>query len=259
MKNGRIWHLFLFSIISTLLISACSSSRISRDAPEGERFRNAVEEYQKNHFYEAREQLQTFTLMFPGSTKIDSALYLLGQANYKMGDYLIAANEFSQIIKNFPASVLADDAQYQMAMSFYELSPGYGLDQEHSIEARDNFQALIEDYPDSPFVDDSQIKQFSLRTKLARKTYESGKLYKRSGYYNASITYYNKVIEFYYDTEWGPRAFFEIGECFEKLSDWNEAFDTFQEFIQRYPDHLKVDEAKFKVEELAKKILNRES
>lgn len=258
MKNIIQRKIILLWLIPLLVIIGCSTKRVRKEIPENERFGRAMEEYQKKHYYDAREEFSAFTLMYPGSTKIDSAFYFLGHSHYNLNEYILAANEFNKIVQNFPSSALVDKAQYWKANSYFELSPAYSLDQEYSIKAIVEFQRLVEDYPTSPNVKKSLEKIYILRSKLAKKTYRSAELYRRAREFEAAIIYYKKILESFYDTEWGPLAVFDIGHCYENLKDWNNAHEYYQEFIQRYPDHDKIKEAKLRFETLTEKISKSE-
>jgi outer membrane protein assembly factor BamD len=69
------------------------------------------------------------------------------------------------------------EAQYKLALSYYELSPRAPLDQQYTRKAIDEFQSFVEYYPNNPLVKDAAEKIRELNTRLAKKQYETAKLY----------------------------------------------------------------------------------
>jgi outer membrane protein assembly factor BamD (BamD/ComL family) len=145
-----------------------------------------------------------------------------------------------------------DDAKYKLGMSYYKLSPKYALDQEYTMQSITHFQEFLEDYHTSDLVPEVEKYLLEARHKLAEKVYSSAEIYRKMAYYHSAKIYYNKVMEEFYDTEFAPKSLFWIGECNRKDDAFSEAFEAFDEFIQKYPDHEWMPKVRAKIKQTTK-------
>ena len=229
------------------LAVSCGSSREFNERTESGLFSSGKYfYYEKKDYFISQRKFEMFRRLYPGSTVIDSAYYLLAGSYYGLDEYISSASEYQNLIRNYPNSDLADDAQYMIAMSNYELSPEYALDQQYSVKAIDEFTILIEDYPASIYIEDAQKKIKELTEKLAKKKYKGAEQYRKMGYYSAAINYYTDVLEYYAGSEWAAESLYCIGECEMNLGNYENSKKIFEEFARKYPNHplmVKVNEA----------------
>lgn len=81
----------------------------------------------------------------PGKDVFDAAW-----ADYTRGDYALARDGFQEVVDRFPASELADDAEYWVAETWYA---------ERDFEqARDGFDRVLTHHPDSEIVPAAELK-----------------------------------------------------------------------------------------------------
>ncbi len=66
----------------------------------------------------------------------------ISSAGYQRSEYIVAAYEFSKLIRNMPASEFVPKAQYMLADSYYQLSPNFNLDQVYTKKAIVELQNL---------------------------------------------------------------------------------------------------------------------
>ncbi|MCK4967148.1 outer membrane protein assembly factor BamD [bacterium] len=234
-------------LLYIFLAVSCGSSREFNERTESGLFdAGKYFYYEKKDHFSSQRKLEMFVRLYPGSTVIDSAYYLLAGSYYGLDEYISAGSEYQNLIRNFPNSDLADDAQYMIAMSNYGLSPEYALDQQYSVKAIDEFTILIEDYPASDYIEDAQKKIEELAGKLAEKKYKGAEQYRKMGYYSAAINYYTDVLEYYSDSQWAAESLFYIGICEMKLENYENTKKIFEAFAQKYSEHalmIKVNEA----------------
>ena len=69
--------------------------------------------------------------------------------------------------------------------------------------------------------------------------------------YVAAILYFSSIIDQYYDTEWAPRAAYQLAVCMTRQDKREEAESAFRDFISKYPDHLWRDRAESALDGLA--------
>ncbi len=96
-----------------------------------------------------------------------------------------------------------------LADCYYELSPDYPLDQQYTKKSIEEFQVFIDFFPLNEKVSKAESKINELNDKLARKEYESARIYDKMEYYTAAIKYYDTVMEVYHDTQYAPLALYD--------------------------------------------------
>lgn len=236
---------FLSGILGAVLSIAigCSAINTTLSHDPNVAWEQIKENYYNGHYLTASEQLKIFTLANSAYTKIDSAHYLLALSHEHLKEYILAANAYERLIRDYPNSGLADVAQFGIAESYNRQSPNTGLAQENTETAITEYQILLEEYPGSPKVKQAEERIFELRSKLAEKDYRSARLYHRQKDYRAALIYYNFVLTLYYDTSWGDETLFYAGECYYERDEYTEALESFGEFVQRYPEHEFIVEA----------------
>ncbi len=233
----RIPVFILILIFSVVLISGCGGGRKWEDVSADVAWAKILKKYEKKRYLDAVERLEIFLINHSGSPMMDSAQFLLAESHYKMKEYLISASEYEKLVLQFPQSPLVEQSEYNLGMSYYKMSPKYSLDQVYSERAIDAFQIFIEDFPNSKNSGDAMEMIGICRGKLARKEYESGRLYHKVKEYPSARIYYGIILDNYYDTEYAPKALFYRAETWQSDKDWVEAINDYSSFLDKYEDH----------------------
>jgi len=74
--------------------------------------------------------------------------------------------------------------------------------------------------------------------------FKSGEVLKGLGSYLKSAEFFNKVHTRFPESKLAPLALFQQADCFEALEQRLTARNTYDEFIERYPTHPYVEQAK---------------
>jgi len=228
----------IFALVFLALFSvACSSTLDSTDMTPDQRLAYAIGLYEQEDYEEAVKEFESIILQYPGSSIIDDGQYYLAMTRFKREEYILSAYQFSILIKGMPSSEFLADAQFMLADCYFELSPDFTLDQQYSKKAIEEFQVFIDFFPLNPKVADAEIKIKELNDKLARKEYETARIYDKMEYYLAAFKYYDSVMEIYHDTQYAPLALYnKINLLLDKNRE-SEALSESQKFIQKYPQH----------------------
>ncbi len=75
----------------------------------------------EGEYYRAVTEYKKFTILFPGSTKTDYALYRIGLAYYHGDEFEQAARVFASIGTGYPGSRYVPAALYQEGVSYWRL------------------------------------------------------------------------------------------------------------------------------------------
>ena len=241
-------RIILFTLVAGFSVfQSCSKVKLSATATESERMEAAIKLFEKGDYVEAKTQFRILTLSHSGSLIADKAQFYLAECHFNMKEYILAASEYERLIKVYPNSEYTDDAKFKLGLSYYRLSPHYGLDQEYTRQAIMHLQEFLEDYPASDLK--AQVEQYLLeaRNKLAQKVFSSAEIYRKMKYYESALIYYDKLMEEFYDTPYAAYALFWTADCHRVMKRYDQALEMFDLFIQKNPQHEWLGRARAKI------------
>jgi outer membrane protein assembly factor BamD len=244
-------YIFALVVIATIhLWIGCSSHRVKVALDAEDRYILARSLLDKGDCTDAVEEFQKVIFNFPGSDYVDEAEFGLGEAHYCVKEYALAASQFRRIIRDYPLSPLADDAYFMLGMCYYEQSLSPSLDQEFTRKAIEAFQKLLEEYPESERLDEAREKLKHSEDKLAKKDFETGRLYMRLEYYQAALAYFEYVLIQYPQSKWAAEAQYGIGRAYEKQENSSQALAAYQKVVTDYPTANVSEKAMKKIREI---------
>ncbi|MFQ6032701.1 MAG: outer membrane protein assembly factor BamD [Candidatus Zixiibacteriota bacterium] len=245
--------LLYLSLFFLVFLMACGPKQINIVLDAEDQFALAKREFEKKNYDQAIIEFQKLIFNYPGAVFIDSAQYLLGMSYFNQKDYPLAVVEFNKLLSSFPTSQLSDDAAFMVAFSDFKMSPKAELDQKHTLQAIEELQRFLDDYPTS----DRREEAFDLlnrcRSKLAKKAYKNGWLYFKRKQYEAALIYLKDVINGYHDTKWAAPAQFQIAEVYFKQKKYDQAKKEYEKFLQNFPQSKLAKKAKKRLEKLNSK------
>jgi outer membrane protein assembly factor BamD len=190
------------------LVAACSStSRVRHTTPE-EAFQKGQAALEQRKYERAIEFFRG--VLDYGRTAAnewaDDAQLGLARAYFRSKQYILAATEYTRFSELYRADPRAVDAEYERALAYERLSPGYELDQTNTERALTYLRLFVERYPESPRTAEAEAKILELRSKLARKAFESARLYERRELFEAAAMTYEKAFAEYPDAAYADDA-----------------------------------------------------
>ena len=109
------------------------------------------------------------------------------------------------------------------SLSYYDRVLAIGRDQELAKEALKVFNLIKEEYPESEYAANSEIRFNFLRDHLASKEMEVGRYYLKRAHYAPAINRFRGVIEEFSTTSQVPEALHRLVEAYLSLGLVNEA------------------------------------
>jgi len=219
------------------MASGCGSGEGATEATAETRFEDAKELYDGGAYLDAINEFTVVTLQFQGSPYAADAQFYLGECRFERGEYLLAAFEYGILRRNYPASSRVPDGLYKLGLSYQRMSPKWSLDQRYTRKAIDELQTFVEYYPTHEQAVQAEEMIKELNDRLAKKEYETARLYARMDYYRAALISLDVVIEKYHDTEYAPQAYLDKAEILIQRRRFEEARTAVDAFLSRYPHH----------------------
>ena len=223
------------SLLLLVFLSSCTQELNLQEIGFEKSFSIAKKKYNNGNYIQALDDFNVLILNYGGQTGIDSVQYLLADTHFKLEEYYSSSYEFNRLTESFPESKLAEESYFNSAMSYYKLSPIYSLDQKETYNAMTKFQFYLDIYPSGKFTDKANGYISEMREKLAKKEFESGKLYMKMDQPRAAKVYFSEIINNFYDTTYyAPSLKFMSEASGSMKDDYN-----FQMYLKKYNEEIK--------------------
>lgn len=174
----------------------------------------------ENNWDEAIRQYDTWLATFTNEPAAGRAEYSRAWAYYKAGHETNALSLFTNFVARFPTNQYAPLAQWWVADYFYSAN--------NPQQAEMNYKAIWENWPSCPLV--YPARMMAGRTAIPRQAWATAATYFRALINDPKCPPYLKA-----------QAYFALGDTFlsqpsnEKLNDFQQAFNAFDQVCKNYP------------------------
>lgn len=203
--------------------------------PEGLLSR-AEERLERERYADAQLLFQQYLDRFPGDPQGDRAQLGIARCFLGLKDWPGAREQLETLIQRYPDSPSVETARFLLGVSFARESLPAEMDQSLTHKSLDELEAYLADYPRGQHRDEASQLRRDLRAKLARKNLANGNLYRRMGYPEAAIRYYEMVVRLYPETAQTAEARLGLAEAFRAMKRWNEADSLYRAALEDAKD-----------------------
>ena len=231
----QISFILFFSLL--LALFGCAGRNATRADNIEERFARGQALFEREKWSRAAEDFNWVVLNNPAGSLATEAQYYYAECIYQQKQYVEAQIEFERLLRRWAGTEHLIEARYRIVQCLVLQSPRYYHDQNTTLEAIDELQTFIDDFPDSPQRDEAEKLIGELRLKMARKYYESGRLYLKWRRLPPARLYFDKVLSQYYDTPYADEARVGIVVSYLLQEDIEGARAYLEENSDRFADN----------------------
>ena len=161
------------------------------------------------------------------------------------GNYILAISAYREFLTLYPSHPRAAYAQYQAAEGYYEQKNSPDRDQTATLQALEEYQRLLDVYPDSEFVEPARERVRDCRQTLARSDFMVGYFYQRTRKaYRAAIARYEGLLRDYPDYAQIDEVIFRLAESLAAAGRFAEARPQIGRLLAEHPSSEFVDDAR---------------
>lgn len=233
-------------LIFIMILASCRSQSLIRPGDSLEvAYEKAYSLYEEERWRDAIDAFETVLSIGRGTDIGQDAQFYLAESYYNSNQFLLAASEYERYSSSHPSSSRREQADFRAALSYYQMSPRYKVDQTNSRQAIERFRLFLARYPNSDRAEEASDIIEELRDKLAQKTYESGHFYMRTGSFRAAAIYFDLVLDRYPETVWAERALADQIDAYLQYADnsipsrkeerYRMAMDSYETYLQLFP------------------------
>ncbi len=161
------------------------------------------------------------------STYAALAIFRSGECAAALEKWSDSLNYHQRVLKEYPDFELKSEARY---------GTGWAWQQQDKIEDAINAYEKVTEETDTETA--------------AKARFMIGECFFAQKNHKEATKHFLKVAFAYRHPEWSAMALFEAARCFEVLKDVDQAKNCYQQLIEGYPQHAKVEDAKKRLKEL---------
>ncbi len=222
----------LVIIYFCLCVTSCSF--LSQSESIDIKFKNAVMKFEDEKYAKARD---IFQIILDEDRYNNEARFYYAESLFKLKNYSQAMIEYNEYLLNSLADTdRGEYCRYMFCLSQYHSISGYNKDSDDIFNSIDQIQLFIESYDNSSYNSELQDLLIDLRNILARKEFESGRLYLKLEQYDASRLYLENIINTYYDTEYVDDAIVAMIISFCLQDDYGKAQSIYNNNSEKIKD-----------------------
>ncbi len=164
------------------------------------------------------------------------AHYMLARAYFENGDFPTAAVEFEIFQRDYPRSDSLSAAAFYEALCWLEQSPDYDRDASPTIKAIRKLEDFLIDFPGSPETERARASILDLRSRLARKSLETARLYRRMERRQAAVIYYEKLLHSQPESSHAEEGALELIELWLEMGERGKATRLVEQIAAGNPE-----------------------
>ena len=223
-----------------------------KDWSEEKLHTTAKESMDNGNYQKAIKLYETLESRYPFGDYAAQAQLNIAYAYYKNDDSEAAIAATERFIKIHPRNPSVDYAYYLKGLINYNRDIGFlerfiptdasQRDPGSALDAYDNFQELLNRFPQSKYAPDARQRMIALRNNLAMHEVHIARFYMKRKAYIAAVNRAGEVVAKYQRTPAVPYALQVMQEAYEKLGLVEMANDVTRVYSQNYPDGPPVPE-----------------
>ena len=226
-----------------LLAVGCGKKDVHLEEDLSPRFEKAMGYFDKGKYSRAKDEFDYIIMADPGSKIANESQYYMAESMFQIEEYDEASIAFDRYVRFSPDYSKIEKARYRICECAINLSNSYQREQSQTHRALEQLQMFIEDFPASDLINDAEDAMLALRLKLAQKDYEVGRMYLKLEEYDSALIYFRSVLNHYYDTSFSDDA--RVGIIFTHILNDNRegAKSYFKSQKERFLSENKYKEA----------------
>ena len=221
---------FLILLLSVFLLFSCSKKNkkeIVMEPTEREKvvivYQEAVEALKKGDAFYASKKFKEAESLMPQSLWAAKSSLMGGYSEYSRNAYSNSIFILERHIKTYPADKNIPYAHYLIAMCYYEQIFDEKKDLKPLLQAKEKFEFIVRDYPDTDYATDARFKLDLIVDQLAAKEMSIARFYMKTKKWIPALNRLKLVVEQYDRTVFIEEALHRLVEVYYMLGLEDEA------------------------------------
>ncbi len=241
-KAARVASLCLMMSLAGVLASCQSDpdidiTKLSAETdPPDVLYNQGLANIKAGNMSEAARKFDAVDAQHPFSEWSRKALVMSTFTKYRLGRYGDSIASGNRYMSLYPRSDDSAYVQYLVGLSNWKQIANVTQDQKASQKTIEAMQRVVDEYPDSEYVDDAQTKIRFARDQLAGREMQVGRYYLERKEYLAAVSRFRVVVEEFSNTNQIEEALARLVEAYFAMGIVQEAQTAAAVLGHNYPD-----------------------
>tara|TARA_A200000113_G_scaffold141498_1_gene127090 strand:+ start:9 stop:848 length:840 start_codon:yes stop_codon:yes gene_type:complete len=212
-------------LIFLVLVTSCSKKepviknikKTSQESEMSTAYNEAYEKLKINDTYNAAQKFLEAELLFPQSTWAAKSALMASYSYYLQNYYSEALLNLNRYLKTYPKDQDVSYAHYLIGICYYEMIEDEKRDIIPILKAKNQFNLIIKDYPNTDFALDSKFKLNLIEDILASKEMYLARHYQKKSKWIPAMNRYKYIIDEYDQTIYAEEALHRLVEIYYKI------------------------------------------
>ena len=218
-------------ILIFLFLNSCSNDKKKIDIIEEEdielqmidSYKEGIKALEEGDVLFAAKKFNEAELVFPQSDWAPKSALMSAYSYYIQDYYGDAIFELNRFIKTYPKDLRLSYAHFLLGMCYYEQIVDEKKDLGPILKAKEKFNYILKNYPDTDFALDAQFKLDLINDISASKEMYIGKHYVKKKKWIPAINRFKTIVNNYETTVYVEEALFRLVEIYYLLGLTDES------------------------------------
>ena len=218
----KLFKKLVIFFVYVLILSSCSKEikkesiikEKSLDLQVLEVYKEGIESLEQGDIFFATKKFNEAEILFPQSEWAPKAALMAAYAYYSQDYYGDSIAELERFLKVYPRHKNKDYAYYLLAISYYEQIVDETKDLESILQARNYFNIIVRDFPNTEYAMDAEFKLDLIEDILAAKEMYIGRYYVQKKKWIPAINRFRAIIDDYETTIYTEEALHRLVEVY---------------------------------------------
>ena len=221
---------FVFFVVLALFVS-CSKEELKKstikekslDSQVREAYKEGMVALEDGDVLYAAKKFNEAEILFPQAESASQSAIMAAYSYYTQDYYGDAIAELKRFIRVYPTHKDLGYVYYLLAICYYEQIVDEKKDLQSIVNAKENFNVVLKNYPDSEYAIDAEFKIDLIDDILAAKEMYLGRYYFDKKKWISAINRFRKIIDDYDTTIYAEEALHRLVEVHYTIGLINEA------------------------------------
>jgi outer membrane protein assembly factor BamD len=237
--------------LALAVMAACSSHQLDMEslssASDDIVWEAGNKAVSKKDWESARQYYRRLIEAFPQSQHQPDARIGLADSYFEeggAGNYVLAVSAYREFLTLYPQHPRSDYAQFKAAESYFKQKNTPDRDQTATGQALEEYERLLDVYPQSQYVEQTRERIHDCRQTLARSHYQVGYFYQKTRRsWRSAVGRYETVLSQYPDYERIDEVLFRLGQVLSFQGRYAEARPHLARLKNEFPQSPYLPEA----------------
>ena len=187
MKKTSLLIIFVIFFISSCSNNEQNSSNVETSESPESLYTLAMIDLDEKRYDDAMIKFKNVDFQFPLSNEAVQSQIMMAFIEYVNMNYDEAIFKFNRIISRYPSHKNIDYAYFMKAMCYFEQIENEALDGNNNLKALENFNQIINRFPNSKYAKDSEQKIIFVKENIAAKHMDIAYFYLTQKKYPAAM------------------------------------------------------------------------